>query len=157
MTDPGSNRRQWLVRALWRGAAGTALASLGWALLDVWLGAGRFSSNRWVEVGSLGEMPDEGVVPFPAVRAAVVRRGQRIAAVSLECTHLGCLLTVTEQGFLCPCHGSEFGPLGDVYSGPATEPLPWHALEVRRGRIRIRTGRRLPGPRWVRADDARGT
>jgi glycine/D-amino acid oxidase-like deaminating enzyme/nitrite reductase/ring-hydroxylating ferredoxin subunit len=46
-------------------------------------------------------------------------------AVSVRCTHLGCLLrfNAAEQSWDCPCHGSRFGPDGEVLEGPATEPL----------------------------------
>jgi glycine/D-amino acid oxidase-like deaminating enzyme/nitrite reductase/ring-hydroxylating ferredoxin subunit len=46
-------------------------------------------------------------------------------AVSLRCTHLGCLLrfNAAEQSWDCPCHGSRFAPDGTVLEGPAVEPL----------------------------------
>jgi glycine/D-amino acid oxidase-like deaminating enzyme/nitrite reductase/ring-hydroxylating ferredoxin subunit len=47
-------------------------------------------------------------------------------AVSLRCTHLGCLLRFNsaERSWDCPCHGSRFDVDGAVLEGPATEPLP---------------------------------
>ncbi len=51
-------------------------------------------------------------------------------AISATCTHLGCTVSRAEQGFACPCHGSKFGPGGNVRGGPAPRPLPW--LEVTR-------------------------
>jgi Rieske Fe-S protein len=47
-------------------------------------------------------------------------------AVSLRCTHLGCLLrfNAAEHSWDCPCHGSRFAPDGTVLEGPAVEPLP---------------------------------
>jgi glycine/D-amino acid oxidase-like deaminating enzyme/nitrite reductase/ring-hydroxylating ferredoxin subunit len=46
-------------------------------------------------------------------------------AVSLRCTHLGCLLrfNAAEHSWDCPCHGSRFAPDGTVLEGPAVEPL----------------------------------
>jgi glycine/D-amino acid oxidase-like deaminating enzyme/nitrite reductase/ring-hydroxylating ferredoxin subunit len=46
-------------------------------------------------------------------------------AVSLRCTHLGCLLhfNAAETSWDCPCHGSRFDVDGAVLEGPATEPL----------------------------------
>ncbi len=67
----------------------------------------------------------------------------------MECTHLGCLLNVLDRGFFCPCHGSEFGPEGQIYSGPATAPLPWHEVAIREGRIWAHTGERMAGPLWL--------
>jgi len=51
-----------------------------------------------------------------------------IYAVSLVCTHLGCIVKSTADGFQCPCHGSWFDLDGKVIKGPAPSALPW--LEV---------------------------
>jgi nucleotide-binding universal stress UspA family protein/nitrite reductase/ring-hydroxylating ferredoxin subunit len=66
----------------------------------------------------------------------IMQAGERLAAfmddegelhvMSAKCTHLGC--TVAWNGgthlFECPCHGSKFGPTGEVVNGPAARPLP---------------------------------
>lgn len=46
-------------------------------------------------------------------------------AVSLRCTHLGCLLrfNAAERSWDCPCHGSRFDVDGGVLEGPAVNPL----------------------------------
>jgi Rieske Fe-S protein len=46
-------------------------------------------------------------------------------AVSLRCTHLGCLLRFNsaETSWDCPCHGSRFDVDGGVLEGPAVSPL----------------------------------
>jgi len=48
-----------------------------------------------------------------------------VHAVSLRCTHLGCLLrfNAAERSWDCPCHGSRFDVDGAVLEGPATRPL----------------------------------
>lgn len=144
--NPG--RRQWFRKVLY-GLVGTALAAFGALLADVWRAAGRFSTDRWTEVAPLSAVAAEGATPFPRERIAILRREGRLAALSLECTHLGCLVNAVDQGFYCPCHGSEFGPQGEVWSGPATVPLPWHAVRIVGGRVWIRTGEKLEEPVWV--------
>jgi Rieske Fe-S protein len=51
--------------------------------------------------------------------------GGNVHAVSVRCTHLGCLLrfNAAEHSWDCPCHGSRFDVDGDVLEGPATLPL----------------------------------
>src|SRR5205085_5271433 len=46
-------------------------------------------------------------------------------AVSLRCTHLGCLVRfdAAERSWICPCHGSRFDVDGAVLEGPAVQPL----------------------------------
>jgi Rieske Fe-S protein len=51
-----------------------------------------------------------------------------VFAVSIVCTHLGCIVKPAASGFECPCHGSRFGPTGDVLRGPAPKALPWLAI-----------------------------
>jgi Rieske Fe-S protein len=51
-------------------------------------------------------------------------------AISSVCTHLGCIVNVTDEGYQCPCHGSKFNENGKVTSGPAPRNLPW--LEISR-------------------------
>lgn len=49
----------------------------------------------------------------------------KIHAVSITCTHLGCTLkwNPAETSWYCPCHGSRFTYTGEVIEGPATQPL----------------------------------
>jgi cytochrome b6-f complex iron-sulfur subunit len=69
--------------------------------------------------------------PFiPAGRTvAVYKDANSVYAVSTVCTHLGCIVKPTENGFDCPCHGSKFNKDGSVVKGPAPSGLPW--LEVK--------------------------
>ncbi|CAN5702297.1 hypothetical protein BH18ACT17_BH18ACT17_15180 [soil metagenome] len=66
----------------------------------------------------------------------LVQAGERLAAfmddagelhlMSARCTHMGCTVAwnTAEHVFECPCHGSRYGPMGEVVNGPATRPLP---------------------------------
>jgi len=66
------------------------------------------------------------ILPEQKVRVIAVSRG--IAAMSLVCTHLGCIVSETPNGFSCPCHGSRFDKDGKVLGGPAPRPLRWLAV-----------------------------
>lgn len=45
------------------------------------------------------------------------------SAVLLRCTHRGCQVNPAGARLVCPCHGSEFTPTGEVLEGPADRPL----------------------------------
>jgi glycine/D-amino acid oxidase-like deaminating enzyme/nitrite reductase/ring-hydroxylating ferredoxin subunit len=66
------------------------------------------------------------VVRDGAGKTGIYRDGRgALHAVSLRCTHLGCLLRFNsaERSWDCPCHGSRFGVDGEVLEGPATRAL----------------------------------
>lgn len=69
------------------------------------------------------KIPPDGALVFRQSRVAVMRAGAEIYALSLTCTHLGCLVNVTPTGLVCPCHGSTFSRAGEVLSGPAARRL----------------------------------
>lgn len=120
----------------------------GGILVDVWSGARRFSEARWQRLLPIDELPRHGVLPISLARVALLVEPTRLAAISLECTHLGCLVNAGEGGFYCPCHGSEFGPRGQVYSGPATRNLPWHRLRLHHDAVWILSGKKQERPFW---------
>ena len=60
----------------------------------------------------------------------IVREGDRLAAISTTCTHLGCIVAKSETGFACPCHGSRFDQDGSVTGGPAPRHLPWYQITL---------------------------
>jgi cytochrome b6-f complex iron-sulfur subunit len=114
----------------------TAWWSAAAALLFAFLGAMRLpkaavlpSPSKRFRVrlpASLGS----GQAYIPAGRSvAVYKDANSVYAVSTVCTHLGCIVKTTENGFDCPCHGSKFNKDGSVVKGPAPSALPW--LEVK--------------------------
>jgi cytochrome b6-f complex iron-sulfur subunit len=73
-------------------------------------------------VGTETVFADQNLVLF--------RDEQGFYAITSTCTHLGCTVSRSKEGFACPCHGSRFDSRGRVTGGPAPRPLPW--LEVGR-------------------------
>jgi cytochrome b6-f complex iron-sulfur subunit len=51
-------------------------------------------------------------------------------AISSICTHLGCIITLKDAEFICPCHGSRFALNGDVISGAAPKALDWYTVSL---------------------------
>lgn len=67
-------------------------------------------------------------VPFipPGRSVAVIRdKDGGVFAISTICTHLGCIVKESPDGFLCPCHGSRFAADGSLTRGPAPKALMW--------------------------------
>jgi Rieske Fe-S protein len=55
-----------------------------------------------------------------------------VIGFSARCTHQGCTVRATDDGLVCPCHGSQFDPAtGDAVHGPATEPLARVGVAIR--------------------------
>ncbi len=149
MSEKPMERRSFLKRYLLIAGLTISWGGLAAILLDIWLAAGRFSSAHWRSLAVLDELTGDGVFPFPEQNFALMVRNQAVAAVSLECTHLGCLLNVVDDGFFCPCHGSEFGPLGEVYSGPATRSLPWHNIRITKNKVWVQSVALQVEPTWA--------
>ena len=80
---------------------------------------------RRYKIGPLERFPVGSQTPVPEANFVVFRDAQGLYAISTTCTHLGCTVAVTAQGFACPCHGSKFDGDGKVVGGPAPRALPW--------------------------------
>jgi len=81
-------------------------------------------------IGKPEDFPPGTRMALEAQRICVVRDGNKLAAISTTCTHLGCIIGLSETGFACPCHGSRFDQDGNVTGGPAPKPLPWFKVSL---------------------------
>jgi len=131
-----------------------------------WASLGSFVSSLGVALAGALRLPNPSVLPGPVRRFKVgmpeqfalgtetrfekenvflFRDNDGIYAVSSVCTHLGCTVARSPEGFGCPCHGSKFDPTGKVMGGPAPRALPW--LEVGRaadGQLVVYADREVP-------------
>jgi cytochrome b6-f complex iron-sulfur subunit len=89
-----------------------------------------YGSPSRFAIGKPDAFPPGSRIAIEARRVCVVREGDKLAAISTTCTHLGCIVGVSETGFACPCHGSRFDQDGTVTGGPAPRPLPWFAVTL---------------------------
>lgn len=76
----------------------------------------------------------------PGRNVAVYRDEQGVYAISRVCTHLGCIVKPTEEGFECPCHGSRYDHDGTVTKGPAPRALPWLEVKEQAGSLYVDEG-----------------
>jgi Rieske Fe-S protein len=66
-------------------------------------------------------------------------------AISAICTHLGCIVSSSEFGFQCPCHGSQYNQDGKVIGGPAPRPLEWFEINQEvDGTLFVDAGKAVP-------------
>jgi cytochrome b6-f complex iron-sulfur subunit len=72
------------------------------------------------------------------------RSAEGICAVSLICTHLGCIVKQSGEGFECPCHGSQFTSHGEVTKGPAPQALAWYKVTGGGGTYVVDEGTTVP-------------
>jgi len=63
----------------------------------------------------------------------IVHDGDGFGAFSSRCTHLGCTVKRSTEGFYCPCHGASYDGQGRVMTGPARKDLPWYLTWVGSG------------------------
>jgi cytochrome b6-f complex iron-sulfur subunit len=86
-----------------------------------------------------------GVAYVPTGRTtALFRDAEGIYAISIVCTHLGCIVKPTANGFECPCHGSGFARDGAVVRGPAPQPLSWIKVTASGDAIVVDEGATVP-------------
>lgn len=117
--------RQMYTRLL-SGVSLFAVGGMGW---DFLLTPGRIRLEQAISAGQVDEVR-QGITMLKEHGIALVRSGDSIDAVSLTCTHLGCTIAQSGNGFACPCHGSRFDSAGRVLNGPALAPLPRYALKI---------------------------
>jgi cytochrome b6-f complex iron-sulfur subunit len=68
----------------------------------------------------------------------LVHTAAGFSTISTTCTHLGCRVTPSPEGFACPCHGSHFDLQGNVLKGPAVKALDLQLVEpAEDGHIRL--------------------
>ena len=125
-------RRDFLgLAALWMALTALLCATLG--MLRLPKAAVISSPSKKFRV-TLPETLQEGQALVPAGRpVAIFRDAQGVYAISLVCTHLGCIVKPFAGGFECPCHGTLFSADGSVTRGPALEPLAWYSVTGRAG------------------------
>lgn len=147
--EPVSRRDFLGILSMW-----AAVAALGSGLLGMMRlpkAAVLSSPSKKFKV-TLPESLAEGQAFIPPGRSvALYRDAEGVRAVSLICTHLGCIVKNTGDGFECPCHGSQFTAHGDVKKGPAPRSLAWHKVSGGGGTYIVDEGTTVPAGTRLKA------
>ena len=121
--EPISRRDVLGLSSLWMTAGALLFALVG--ALRLPRAAVLDSPSKRVRVSLPETLPAGAAFIPPGGGVAVFRDAGGVFAISTVCTHLGCIVTHSADGFECPCHGSRFTPDGTVLNGPAPESLRW--------------------------------
>jgi cytochrome b6-f complex iron-sulfur subunit len=143
-------RRDFLgMASLWSAAAALLFAAIG--MLRLPKAAVLPSASKKFRVAIPESLPAGQAYVPPGRSVALFRDAEGVYAVSLVCTHLGCIVKRTTEGFECPCHGSLFDPLGQVTKGPAPTPLPWYKVSKTGGTFVVDEEQTVPTGTKVQA------
>ena len=119
---------------------GVMLTSLGVSLagtLAVWVRylwpSVLFELPTRFRAARIGDLVRKRILFLRDRKLFVVKDEEGIFAQSAVCPHLGCLARANpaEDGFFCPCHGSQFSIDGRVIKGPAPKALAHYQIERR--------------------------
>ncbi len=92
--------------------------------------------NQLYKVGRLDSLEKNKIYPFGSAKFQLsVLEDGGLLALSVKCTHLGCIVQANDNGFECPCHASSFNKLGEVESPPATRALDIFPISIVKGEI----------------------
>jgi cytochrome b6-f complex iron-sulfur subunit len=138
-------RREFLTKAAFWTTAGTlAFAAAGIVRMPKpGVLPGKSSA---IKIGTPGDYPvSNEPVRVPGLNLFIVHDSEGFWAVSAVCTHLGCIVAQSGDGFACPCHGSRFAHNGRVTRGPAPSALPWYEMSLAPdGQMLVNTAKTVP-------------
>lgn len=124
LTPKPMPRRDWLgLAGLWTSGISVFASMVGMAMLPKPRVTPEASSIS--RIGKPAELPSGSEKIISELNLRVISTPQGVAAMSLICTHLGCIVQEAGEGFSCPCHGSKFDNEGNVIGGPAPRALRW--------------------------------
>jgi nitrite reductase/ring-hydroxylating ferredoxin subunit len=111
--EPPMNRRRLMAWLSSFGLFGSAVLSVFSNLVYIKPRATYGQPQRF-NIGKPDEYPSGARIAMEARRVCIVREGDKMAAISTTCTHLGCIVGLADTGFACPCHGSRFDQDGNA-------------------------------------------
>jgi len=82
----------------------------------------------------ISELPEGGIkkILINGKPVGVIRSGGKLYALSLICTHLGCIVSWHPEvkRLICPCHGGTYDLTGAVLAGPPPRPLRSYEVKL---------------------------
>ena len=128
--DHEVSRRNFLQLSLGWAAAGFAVAAASAAAVRFLVPNVLYEPSQRFKAGRPEDYADGSVTFLEDERVYLIRRGNTFRCLSAVCTHLGCTVNRTADGYHCPCHGSVFNNQGVVLGGPAPRSLTWFQVTL---------------------------
>ena len=115
------NRRQFLLLT-------TCITTTGCQSIDS--SSPSVAREKTINAGTAANYSADGIYSrYRDIGFFIVRKGEKLFAISSYCTHRKCKLSAEgDHTFYCPCHGSTFDPDGHVTKGPARVDLPTFSI-----------------------------
>ena len=133
------------------GLFGSAVVSIFSNLVFIKPRATYGQPNRF-SIGKPEDFPSGTRITLGEHNICVVREGEKMCAISTVCTHLGCIVSTSETGFACPCHGSRYDQDGNVTGGPAPKALPWYKVTLApNGELEVDKGEEITAGNYFNA------
>ncbi len=80
------------------------------------------------------DLPDGGMkkIVIEGKPVGVIKNNDKLYAISLICTHLGCIVNwhPEQNSLICPCHSGTYDLNGAVIAGPPPRPLPSYEVKL---------------------------
>lgn len=150
-TEGQITRRRLLTWLSSFGLVGSAVISVVSNLVFIKPRATYGQPNRF-NIGKPDGFPSGTRIKLDEHNVCVVREGDKVCAISTVCTHLGCIVSASETGFACPCHGSRYDQDGAVTGGPAPKALPWYRVTLApNGELEVDKGEEVPAGTYLNA------
>jgi Rieske Fe-S protein len=106
------------------GSIGALAGSLRFVKANVYA-----EESKQFKIGTIENFPIGSTKKFDDKNVFIFSDESGLFAISAVCTHLGCIVSLDEFGFQCPCHGSQYTHDGNVIGGPAPRPLEWFEIK----------------------------
>jgi cytochrome b6-f complex iron-sulfur subunit len=125
MVETSSRRR--FLQVVASGGAAVGVACLGAGCVPV-------GPSGMIQAGNVRDLAVPSLKAVPNESLAVGRDDNGVYALSLICTHASCDMetsgSVSVEGIVCYCHGSQFNANGAVLTGPAGSPLEHYEVTI---------------------------
>mgnify|MGYP002630550197 FL=1 len=127
------NKRSFIKKAI----LGIASLEIGFLVFDVFRSKPKINlSSNWFMAGRIDDYEKNMLYPFTSGKFYLsIMDDGGVLAISIVCTHLGCIVRPVNDEFLCPCHASAFNKYGEVLSPPATRALDVFPVVIDNGEI----------------------